>query len=108
VDVEVEFTNPHDVKAMLVGYSADVEIVLEARDNVLRVPTQALLEGHRVLVYDPNPGTLVERKIEPGLSSWEYTEVRAGLEVGQQVVVSPEREGVAPGARVTPEAPPRQ
>ena len=35
---------------LLVGYSADVEVVLDARDDVLRVPTQALLEGSRVLV----------------------------------------------------------
>ncbi|MGH9492338.1 MAG: efflux RND transporter periplasmic adaptor subunit [Terriglobales bacterium] len=108
VDVEVEFTNPQDVKAMLVGYSADVEIILEMRENVLRVPTQALLEGNRVLVYAANPGTLEERKIEPGISSWEYTEVRSGLQPGEQIVVSPERPGVAPGARVTPETVPRR
>lgn len=108
VDVEVEFTNPGDVKALLVGYSADVEIVLEERENVLRVPTQALLEGNRVLVYDPNPGRLEERRIETGISSWEYTEVRSGLEPGERVVASPERPGVAPGAKAVPETAPRQ
>ncbi len=108
VDVEVEFTNPGDVKALLVGYSADAEIVLDVRENVLRVPTQALLEGNRVLVYDPNPGTLQERKIETGLSSWEYTEVRSGLEAGERVVVSAERQGVVPGAHVVPETAPQR
>lgn len=108
VDVEVEFTNPGDVKALLVGYSADVEIVLEARDNVLRVPTQALLEGNRVLVFNGNPGRLEERRIESGISSWEYTEVRAGLQPGERVVTSPERPGVAAGARAVPETAPRQ
>ena len=108
VDVEVEFTNPGDVKALLVGYSADVEIVLEARDNVLRVPTQALREGNRVLVYDANPGRLTERRIETGISSWEYTEVRTGLAPGERVVTSPERPGVVPGARAVPESAPRQ
>ncbi len=108
VDVEVEFTNPQDVKALLVGYSADVEIVLEVRENVLRVPTQALLQGGRVLVYDANPGTLEERKVETGVSSWEYTEVRSGLAAVERVVVSPERQGVAAGVRAVPEAAPRQ
>lgn len=108
VDVEVEFINPQDVKAMLVGYSADVEIVLEVRENVLRVPTQALLEGNRVLIYAQNPDTLEERRIETGLSSWEYTEVRSGLQPGDRVVVSPERQGVAPGVRAVPEAVPRR
>ena len=108
VDVDVEFTDPRDVKALLVGYSADVEIVLDVRESVLRVPTQALLEGNRVLVYAPNPGTLEERKVEAGISSWEYTEVHSGLQPGEQVVVSPERQWVAPGARVTPEPAPRR
>src|SRR5512139_3613965 len=37
VDVEVTFNNPDEVpKNLLAGYSADVEIVLEARDKVLR------------------------------------------------------------------------
>ena len=107
VEVEVEFTNPQDVKALLVGYSADVEIVLEVRENVLRVPTQALREGGRVLIYDANPGTLEERRVEVGLSSWEYTEVRSGLQPGDQVVVSPERQGVAAGAKAMPETVPR-
>jgi HlyD family secretion protein len=107
VDVEVEFTNPGDVKALLVGYSADVEVVLDARENVLRIPTQALLEGKRVLVYDSNPGTLEERRIETGLSSWEYTEVRSGLQPGERVVASPERPGVVPGAKAVPETAPR-
>jgi HlyD family secretion protein len=108
VDVEVEFTNPGDVKALLVGYSADVEIVLEAHENVLRIPTQALMEGNRVLVFDPNPGRLEERRVETGISSWEYTEVRSGLQAGERVVASPERPGVTPGVRAVPETPARQ
>jgi HlyD family secretion protein len=97
-DVEVEFTNLEDVKALLVGYSADVEIILEVRDNVLRVPTQALMDGKRVLIYDES-GTLQERLIEPGISNWEYTEVRSALKQGDKVVLSVEREGVAPGVK---------
>ena len=103
VDVEVEFTNPADVKTLLVGYSADVEIILDSRDNALRIPTQALLEGNRVLIYSANPGILGERQITPGISNWKYTEVRAGLRKGDQVVVSVERKGVGPGVRAVPE-----
>jgi len=104
VDVEVEFVNPGEVKALMAGYSADVEIVVEARENVLRVPTQALQDGNRVLVYTANPGVLEERRLEVGISNWEYTEVRSGLRPGDRIVVSVERKGVAPGARVTPES----
>lgn len=103
VDVEVELLNPEDAKSLLVGYSADVEIILEARDNVIRVPTQAVMEGNRVLVFAGDEQKLTERKIETGLANWEFTEVRSGLNAGDKVVLSVEREGVAAGARAKAE-----
>ena len=103
VDVEVEFTNSADAKALLVGYSADVEIILDARDGVVRVPTQAIMEGNRVLVFAGEKQPLVERTIEPGLANWEFTEVRSGLRDGEKVVLSVEREGVAAGVRAVAE-----
>lgn len=102
-DVEVEFVNPEDVKALLVGYSADAEIILDVRENVLRVPTQALLEGNRVLVFAANPGTLEDRKVQVGVSNWQYTEVVSGLQQREKVVLSVERKGVVPGARAVAE-----
>ena len=102
VDVEVDFAKPGDIKDMLVGYSANVEIILEVRDNVLRVPTAALLEGGRVLVYNADSGILEERKVKTGIANWEYTEVVEGLQAGERIAVSLEKEGVKAGARVKP------
>ena len=45
VDVEVEWIDSKAGEGLLAGYSADVEIVLDARDPVLKVPTEAVLEG---------------------------------------------------------------
>ncbi|MBI4483216.1 MAG: efflux RND transporter periplasmic adaptor subunit [Acidobacteria bacterium] len=104
VDVEVEFSNRQDVKALLVGYSADVEIVLGVREDVVRVPTQVLLDGSRVLVFTSNAGTLEERRVETGISNWEYTEVKSGVQPGEQVVLSVDREGVVPGAKAVAES----
>lgn len=101
VDVEVEFTNPEDVKGLLVGYSADVEIVLDERSSVVRVPTPAVIDGNRVLVLEG--GVLREQQLETGLSNWEHTEVRSGVSVGRKVVVSVEREGVVAGAKAVAE-----
>ncbi len=98
VDVEVEFTNTADLKTLLVGYSADVEIILDVRESALRVPTEALLEGNRVLLFTSNPGRLEERKVGVGVANWRYTEVTSGLRQGQKVVLSVERKGVAAGA----------
>jgi HlyD family secretion protein len=108
VDVEVELTNPADAKALLVGYSADAEIILDVRNDVLRVPTQALMEGGRVFVLSGNPGVLEERKIEIGISNADFTEVRSGVHEGERVVLSVERAGVEAGVRAIPEDAPRQ
>ncbi len=98
VEVEVEITDPLALQDLLPGYSADIEVVIEARDQVLRVPSEAVLEGSRVLVFDETAGRLEERVFDAGLSNWEYTEVRAGLAEGEQIVVSLGQEGVKAGA----------
>ena len=104
VEVEVEFAELPQADKLLVGYSADVEIVHEAREHVVRVPTQALMEGKRVLLYHSMDGALEERTVTTGLSNWEYTEVMSGLNEGDRIVVSLDRAGVKAGARVQPEA----
>ena len=101
VEVEVEFEDPAAVQKegkLLVGYSADIEVVVENREKTLRIPTAALMPGNKVLVLN-GEGVLEGRKIEPGLSNWQYTEVRQGLNAGDQVVTSLDREGVKAGAR---------
>jgi HlyD family secretion protein len=98
VEVEVEITDPLALQDLLPGYSADIEVVIEARDQVLRVPSEAVLEGSRVLVFDETASRLEERVFDAGLSNWEYTEVRAGLAEGERVVVSLGQEGVKAGA----------
>ena len=47
VEIEVELDDPTEANELLPGTSADVEVVLESRDDVLRLPTTALLEGDR-------------------------------------------------------------
>lgn len=105
VEVEVEFDQPDEARHLLVGYSADIEIVVTGRDNVVRIPTPALMPGNRVLVLAAD-GLLEERKIETGLTNWEFTEVKTGLARGDRVVSSLEREGVKAGARAVAEPAP--
>ena len=100
VDVEVDFDMPAS-GGLLVGYSADVEIVLATRTNVLRVPTAALIEGNRVMVLNTESGKLEERKVKIGTANWEFTEIVEGLAEGERIVTSLEREGVKVGARAT-------
>lgn len=102
VEVEVEFDKLAEKDNLLVGYSADVEIIYDVRKNVLRIPTQTLLEGDRVLLYG-SKGILEERKVTTGLSNWEYAEVTSGLKEGDRIVSSLDRAGVKAGVRVIPE-----
>lgn len=102
VDIEATFDQPEAPGKLLVGYSADVEVILAVRDDVVRVPTSALLEGGRVLVTGAD-GKLEERKIKIGLANWEFTEVTEGLKAGDRVVTSLERVGVKAGADYTVE-----
>ncbi len=102
VDVEVEFVHKAASADMLPGYSADIEVVLDERASVLRVPTEALLEGRKVLVIG-SAGLLEERTVVTGLSNWQFTEVLEGLREGEQVVLSVDRDGVEVGAEVTVE-----
>src|SRR3990167_7769184 len=103
VEVEVEFVEPPTEENLLIGYSADVEIVHASHEKVLRIPTQTMLEGKRVLLYRAD-GVLEERKVETGLANWEYTEITSGLNEGDRIVMSLDQAGVKAGARVQPEA----
>jgi HlyD family secretion protein len=97
-DVEVAFDDPATAGAFLPGTSADVEIVLQARDGVPRLPTSAILQGNRVLAVRNDVLSAVT--IQTGLANWEFTEVSGGLGAGDAVVVSLDRPEVREGARV--------
>jgi HlyD family secretion protein len=98
VEIDVALDNPEGVR-LLPGTSADVEVVLEIRQDVLRVPTPALLEGGRVLVVKDNK--LEERKVRTGLRNWDWTEVLDGLSPGELVVTSLDKPEIKAGAEVT-------
>jgi len=97
VEIELELDDDAVARTLLPGTSADAEVVLSARDNVLRVPTSALLEGGKVLVLAS--GRLLERTLQLGIRNWDFTEVKGGLTAGDRVVVSLDRAEVKAGAR---------
>jgi HlyD family secretion protein len=96
VAVEVDFVCPQDCENMLPGYSADIEVILDEQEDVLRVPTEAVLEGNQVLIFTADE-RLEQREVTTGLRNWEWTQVVDGLAEGDEVVVSAEREGVEDG-----------
>ena len=97
-EIEAEFDDPAFARSLVPGASADVEVILAAKDGVLRVPTSALMEGNRVLVVEGD--RLVEKTVTTGLRNWEFVEVTGGLSAGELVTVSLDRIEVKAGARV--------
>ncbi|MEQ1779162.1 MAG: efflux RND transporter periplasmic adaptor subunit [Nitrosomonas sp.] len=98
VDIEVEFQQlTEDI--LLVGYSADVEVILERRNEVLRIPTQAIRQNNTVWVVDAH-SKLIERQLETGLSNWSFTEIRSGLKEGDQILISFDQNNIKAGVAV--------
>lgn len=85
VEVEVEIDAPLAMRGVLPGTSADVEVILDSREEALRVPASAVAEGGKVLVLAD--GFLIEKVIEVGLRNWRFAEVTDGLSIGEKVVV---------------------
>jgi HlyD family secretion protein len=102
--VEVEFGDAAALQGLFPGYSADIEILIEAHDAVLRIPSEAVVEGDKVFVVDETTSQSILRDIKVGLANWEFTEIVKGLGEGDVVVLSSAREGVESGALVSREA----
>lgn len=96
VEIEVELEDADVAARLLPGTSADVEVILETREDALRIPAAALLEGQRVLVFED--GFLHERAVEIGLKNWDYAEVVGGLRAGERVVTTLGKQAVEDGA----------
>jgi HlyD family secretion protein len=78
------------------GMTATVDIVVEELEGVLRIPNWAIRIDRRtgdtyVNIQGPDGG-LVEVDVELGLRGDAYSQVVSGLEKGQEVLVSLERE----------------
>jgi len=96
-EIEAEFDDAEFAAQLLPGTSADVEVILESEDGVLRIPSYALIEGSHVLVI--HEGELVSREVETGLRNWAFAKVESGLEAGEAVVVSLDRAEVREGVQ---------
>ena len=92
--------------ALRPGLSAEVTFDVRSRQDVPRVPLQAIRwlgDEAFVAVVSPSRTSWHWRRVELGLSDRSYAEVTSGLEVGEQVVAHPDHLPT-PRAAVTVEA----
>ncbi len=100
VDIEVDFVDRDDFAYLLAGYSADVEIIIDVRNDTLKVPSEAVMDGNAVYVFSDQDSTISKRTFTAGLSNWAFTEVVSGLSEGTQVVVNVDKPELKDGVTV--------
>jgi RND family efflux transporter MFP subunit len=91
------------------GMSADVEILVATLQNVLSVPSQAVIEREgkkQVYVAEGNalkPGNAAVaslRPVEIGETNWSFTQITRGVKSGDFVITTPESSGLKDKAKV--------
>lgn len=86
---------------LIVGMSADVDIIVAVRENTVWLPPSAVLgRGAERTVFVVEGGIAKKRAIEVGISTWEAVEVTKGLSGGERVVASLATSQLTDGARV--------
>lgn len=99
VEVEAELYMDEPMPRLLAGYSADMEIILDANTSALRVPTDLLVDEKFVLLV--NQKNLIERReLVLGLSNWHFSEVISGVRKGDKIVGNIGTQGLVEGAEV--------
>jgi RND family efflux transporter MFP subunit len=81
---------------LMIGMTADCNIILAERQDALLVPATAVVDGQVWLVQD---GALVRRKVTAGVSGDRMVEVKAGL-TGDDLVVTRPDSGLRNGRAV--------
>ncbi|MEQ8276184.1 MAG: efflux RND transporter periplasmic adaptor subunit [Deltaproteobacteria bacterium] len=97
---------PEDPSGLRVGGAVDAEFLVRRRDDVLWIPTQVVMgRGMTRAVYRVEGERARRVTFEPGLTSWERTEILKGLEAGDVIVSSLDDKRLEDRARVAFDAP---
>ena len=106
VEIEVELDDQAFASTLLPGTSADVEVILTVKDDVLRIPPSTLFEGNKVFVVEHD--ILSTQAIDVGMRNWDFVEVLSGLSAGKAIVTSLDQEGLEEGLKVVVPSSPSQ
>jgi RND family efflux transporter MFP subunit len=84
----VQITVPSSDPRLRAGLTANANIVVQQKENVLLVPNRAIkvTRNQRTVQLMEN-GQLVEKQIRTGMSNDQFTEVTEGLSEGQEVAI---------------------
>ena len=97
---EIHIDNPD--ADLYLGVDARVTVEGNKAENVVMIPIEAINIGKDgSFVYVVTDGMVQKRMVTAGISSDEYTEIKKGLEVGEQVIISVDA-GIEEGMAVNP------
>lgn len=100
---EIELTVDNEKVLLPPGASADVEIITATKEDVLTVPSRAVLgRGTERYVYKLEGGRIHKTPIKVGISGYAVTEVVSGLQLGDRVVLPSEKVELVEGLAVIP------
>ena len=89
VKIDMDIKGEH-VKDLIIGFPIDASIEVESVKNALSIPAQAILrDKDEYYVYVLKEDHIRRRKIEMGVQTQEYVEIKAGLLLGDVVVLNP-------------------
>jgi len=73
------------------GMSAEVEVLIASRKNVLTVPVAAIVEteNKQTLCWINTPLGIKKQTLQTGENNDQFVEVLSGLAAGQEVVLNP-------------------
>jgi HlyD family secretion protein len=87
-EVRIILENPE--RLLLANMTANSQIVLEEKKDVLLLSQGALLterDARYTMVYDPKTGQTVRRDVVTGISDGSQVEIAKGLEAGEKVLI---------------------
>lgn len=101
--ITIEINDPESVK-IPVGVSADIEIVVEEKQNISVLPAHVVMGvGKDRQVFQVKNGKLLRKDIKIGMTNYKVVEVVDGLSVGDLVAVPPEDVDMVDGLKVQEE-----
>jgi len=87
--LQVRAIFPNRNHEILPGSFAEIEVILEEIPNAILIPSEAVIptaEGSKVFVY--NSGKAFERKVETGIRTERFIQIKSGLNPGDTVLTT--------------------
>ena len=102
VKIRIAVETDRKLEQLKPGFNVNLKVILNQKDNAIVIPVEAVIEndGKKLVYLVGEDGIAAEREVQTGLSNELFTEVIAGLNVGEKVILSPD-EQIKDGVKVT-------